>query len=146
MWPRTPKRSPLSRAAVFLCLLMLAGCATERGDILASDPRDYTDASFLEVPDDEYFWLQPPPAGSHAPLPPELQVPKQGLWLKAGWINVESQCFTPKKAKRTAYPIFPDYAQLAPVYILPGRRYLLKCDDYVVGKFNLLETGPLPGY
>ena len=124
---------------------LLAGCAMERGAILPADPRDYSDAAFLEVPDDEYFWLQPPAAGPHTEPPPEEQVPKQGIWLKAGMIGVESQCFRPRKGKPSEYPIFPEYADLAPLDIQPGRRYLLKCDDYTVGKFNLIETGRLPG-
>ena len=73
-------------------------------------------------------------------------MPKQGLWLKAGVMGVESQCFRPKKAKADAYPIFPEYAELAPIALQPGRRYLLKCDDYVVGRFDLIVTGRLPGY
>lgn len=125
-------------------MLMLGACATERGAILPADPRDYTDASYLQVPEGAYFWLQSPPAGSHAPVPAEQQVPRQGLWLKAGWIDVESQCFSPPKGKVAAYPIFPEYAGQDPVYIQPGRRYLLKCDDYTVGKFNLIEYGLLP--
>ena len=134
----------LRRSACCCVLLLLAACAVERGDILQSDPHDYTDASFLEVPDDEYFWLAPPPAGRHDPDPAEQQVGKQGVWLKAGWLNVESQCFTPRKAQRqVAYPIFPEYADATPLYIQPGRRYLLMCDLYKVGKFDLVETGVL---
>ncbi len=135
----------LRRAAILSLLLSLAGCMVERGDVLSADPRVYGDAAFLEVPDDEYFWLQPPAPGSHLPPPPEQQVPKQGLWLKAGLIGVESQCFRPRKAKPNEYPIFPDYAEIAPIDIKPGRRYLLKCDDYKVGRFELIETGRLPG-
>lgn len=140
-----PRKPAIAISCLPLCglLLALAGCAAERGAILAADPRDYSDAAFLEVPDDEYFWLQPPPAGSHAATPGEQQVPKQGMWLKAGWINVESQCFRPRKAKQSDYPIFPEYADQSPVYVEPGRRYLLACDDYVVGKFSLIETGRL---
>lgn len=136
----------LARLSLCLLCLTFAGCAVERGDILPADPKDYSDAAFLEVPDDEYFWLQPPAPGIHIPAPPEQQVPKQGIWLKAGVIGVESQCFRPRKAKPDAYPIFPEYADLAPIEIQPGRRYLLKCDDYRVGKFELIETGRLPGY
>lgn len=143
MWSRDRSLDgPLLWAALSCCLLMLAGCAAERGDILAGDPRDYLDASYLEVPDDEYFWLAPPPAGRHAPEPQEQQVGKQGMWLKAGWINVESQCFTPRKAQhQVAYPIFPEYADATPLYIQPGRHYLLMCDLYKVAKFDLVETG-----
>lgn len=136
----------LRRAALVPLLLSLAGCAVERGDILSSDPTDYSDAAFLEVPDDEYFWLQPPAPGSHAPQPAEQQVPKRGLWLKAGVMEVESQCFRPRKAKPSEYPIFPEYADLMPISIEPGRRYLLKCDDYKVGRFELIVTGRLPGF
>ncbi len=124
-------------------LLALAGCVVERGDILAADPQDYSDASFLTVPDDEDFWLAQPPS-RHGQEPAQQQVLKAGIWLKAGWINVESQCYTPKKAAhRTDYPIFPEYADVVPVYIQPGRRYLLSCDDYKVGKFGLTELGRL---
>ena len=132
-------------SCVPLCgaLLAVAGCAVERGDILTADPRDYTDASFLTVPDDEDFWLAQP-ANRHGPEPAEQHVPKAGMWLKAGWINVESECFTPEKAPhRTDHPIFPEYADVVPVYIRPGRRYLLSCDDYEAGKFGLTETGRL---
>ncbi|MFI4920889.1 MAG: hypothetical protein ACHQAZ_04525 [Gammaproteobacteria bacterium] len=130
------------RAALCCGLLLLAACAAERGDILDADPHDYTDASFLEVPDDEDFWLAPPPAGRHVVEPADQQVPKQGLWLKAGWFNVESQCFTPRKAQRqVSYPIFPEYADATPLYIQPGHHYLLMCDLYKVGKFDLVDTG-----
>lgn len=144
MRPIRPLSGFISRLWLCCMLLMLASCATERGAILDGDPHDYTDASFLEVPDDEYFWLAPPPAGSHMAEPPEQQVPKQGIWLKAGWINVESQCFTPRKAKReVAYPIFPEYADASPLYIEPGHHYLLSCDLYKVGTFNLTEMSRL---
>lgn len=143
MWTPASDRGPFLWPALFVCLLALAGCAVERSAFIESDPKDYSDASFLEVADGEYFWLQPPAPGSHEPAPAEQQVLGKGLWLKAGWINVESQCFTPKKGKQTAYPIFPEYADQMPIYIQPGRRYLLSCDDYKVGKFNLLETGRL---
>ena len=136
----------LCRAAILPLLLSLAGCMVERGDVLPSDPREYSDAAFLEVPDDEYFWLQPPSPGNHTPAPAEQQVPKQGLWLKAGVMGVESQCFRPRKAKPQDYPIFPEYADLAPIVIRPGQRYLLKCDDYKVGRFELIVTGRLPGF
>jgi len=133
----------ISCASLCGALLGLAGCAAERGDILPADPQDYSDASFLTVPDDEDFWLAQP-AGRHGVEPSEQQVPKTGLWLKAGWINVESQCYTPKKAQHpTDYPIFPEYADVVPVYIQPGRRYLLSCDDYKAGKFGLTEIGKL---
>ena len=123
----------------------LAGCVQERGDILSADPHDYSDASFLTVPDDEDFWLAPLPT-RHGAEPGEVQVPKGGMWLKAGWIDVESQCYTPKKAThQTDYPIFPEYADTVPAYIQPGRRYLLSCDDYKAGKFGLTELGLL-GY
>lgn len=132
----------IARAALGCMLLLLAGCAVERGAILDADPHVYVDASFLEVPDDEYFWLAPPPAGRHDPDPAEQQVGKQGVWLKAGWLNVESQCFTPRKAKQqVAYPIFPEYVDTMPLYIQPGHRYLLMCDLYTVGKFDLIDTG-----
>src|SRR5579859_882803 len=143
MWSPACYRGPLLRPTFFICLLAFAGCAAERGAILESDPRDYSDASFLEVPEGEYFWLQSPSPGNHAPPPAEQQVARQGLWLKAGWIEVESQCFRPKKAEQTEYPIFPEYADQSPVYIEPGRHYLLSCDDYKVGKFSLFETGRL---
>ena len=126
-----------------LTLLALAGCATERGAILTADPGYYFDASFIEVPDDQYFWLAPPPAGSHAPDPVQLQVPKGGLWLKAGWMEVESQCYAPKKAPHQDYPIFPEFLDTVPVYVKPGLRYLLLCDDYRVGRFDLVVEGKL---
>lgn len=78
----------------------LAGCVQERGDILSADPHDYSDASFLTVPDDEDFWLAPLPK-PHGAEPADVQVPKGGMWLKAGLILVESQCYTPKR-RRTA--------------------------------------------
>jgi hypothetical protein len=125
--------------------LLLSACVQERGEILAADPRDYSDAAFLTVPDDEDFWLAPLPT-RHGAEPAGVQVPKGGMWLKAGWINVESQCYTPKKAAhRTDYPIFPEYADAIPAYIQPGRRYLLSCDDYKVGKFGLTELARLDG-
>lgn len=127
-----------------LCVA-LAGCVQERGDILSADPHDYSDASFLTVPDDEDFWLAPLPT-PHGAEPADVQVPKGGMWLKAGLIQVESQCYTPKKAPhRTDYPVFPEFADMAPVYIQPGRRYLMSCDDYKVGKFGLTELARLDG-
>jgi hypothetical protein len=144
MWLHVHNRvDSLPRPALIFCLLMFAGCVVERGDILPADPQDYTDAAFLTVPDDEYFWLSQPP-NRHEPDPPQQQVPKAGMWLKAGLINVESQCYTPKKAAhRIDYPIFPEYADVVPVLIQPGRRYLLNCDDYKAGKFGLTEIGRL---
>ena len=139
------RRPAIAFAYLCFCALPLAGCVAERGAILSADPRDYSDAAFLEVPDDEYFWLQPPSPGGHALTPAEQQVPKQGIWLKAGVLGVESQCFRPRKAQPSEYPIFPEYAELAPIDLKPGRRYLLKCDDYKVGRFELIETGQLPG-
>jgi hypothetical protein len=127
-----------------LCVA-LAGCVQERGDILSADPHDYSDASFLTVPDDEDFWLSPPPT-RHGADPAGVQVPRVGMWLKAGWIEVESQCYTPKKAAHQIdYPIFPEYADAVMTYIQPGRRYLLSCDDYKVGKFGLTELARLDG-
>lgn len=139
------RRLAIAAACLSSCVLPLSGCVAERGAILSADPHDYSDAAFLEVPDDEYFWLQPPAPGGHGPPPAEQQVPKQGMWLKAGVMGVESQCFRPRKAKPSEYPIFPEYANLMPITLQAGRHYLLKCDDYKVGRFELIETGRLPG-
>ena len=134
-------RTPI---ALISCVLLLTGCSIqERGAILSADPRDYSDAAYLTVPDDEDFWLAPLPT-RHGVEPADVQVPKAGMWLKAGLIDVESQCYTPKKApRRTDYPVFPEYADMVAVYIQPGRRYLLSCDDYKVGKFGLTELARL---
>lgn len=131
------------RSVLLAALVVLVGCATEKGAILASDPGYYFDASFIEVPDDEYFWLAGVPSGSHMPAPVQQQVPKAGMWVKAGWMNVESQCYLPKKAPHEAYPIFPEYQDNVPVYIKPGLRYLMHCDDYKVGSFDLVVEGQL---
>jgi hypothetical protein len=140
--PRQLSQS-LLRSLLSAALLALAGCATEKGAILPGDPGYYFDASFIEVPDDQYFWLAAVPAGQHQPEPVQEQVPKTGMWVKAGWMNVESQCYAPKKAPHQDYPIFGNFLDAVPVYVKPGLRYLLACNDYRVGSFDLLVEGKL---
>lgn len=131
------------RCILFLVPLALAGCATEKGAILTDDPGYYDDASFVEVPDDEYFWLAPVRGGEHGTEPVQVQVPKGGLWLKAGWMNVESQCYAPKKAVHQDYPVFGQFLDTVPFYVKPGLHYLLRCNDYRVGSFDFIVEGQL---
>ena len=127
-----------------LLALALAACMPHRGEILGPSAAGYADAAFVSVPEDEYFWIAPPPAGRHSAAPAEQQIPKDGLWVRDGWYIVESQCYSPRDAPatRTAYPILPETDDDKPVYIHGGHRYRLSCDARKVGVFDLMEEDP----
>lgn len=129
-------------AAVFTAF---AGCAAERGEILGASPLGYTDAAFLSVPEDEYFWIAPP-AGPHQAQPVEMQIPKDGLWVREGWFNVEFQCYSPRDAAGTTtdYPILPETQDEKAVYIHAGHRYRLSCSPTRVGVFDIDEQDAAP--
>jgi hypothetical protein len=135
----------MSIASALLALL-LSACAVTRGEILGSSAAGDADAAFVSVPEDEYFWIAPPPAGPHSPTPADRQIPKDGLWLRDGWYIVESQCYSPKDApaSRSAYPILPETDDDKPVYIHGGHRYRLSCDAHKVGVFDVVEVDDAP--
>ena len=127
-------------------LTALAGCAAQRGEILGDGPAGQADAAFISVPEDEYFWLEPPPAGPHAAPPAEMQIPKSGLWLREGWFLVEFQCYAPRDvtAAPSDYPILPETQDEKAVYIHAGHRYRLSCSRTQVGAFDIDEQDALP--
>ena len=121
--------------------LALAGCAAQRAEVLGSAPLGYPDAAFIHVPEDEYFWIAPPRPGAHGVQPAEVQIPKEGIWVREGWLVVEFQCYSPKDAPQvqTAYPILPETEDEKTLYVPGGHRYLLSCDRRRIGRFELLE-------
>ncbi|HET7175386.1 MAG TPA: hypothetical protein VFK21_05195 [Gammaproteobacteria bacterium] len=136
------------RLPLLAALLALAACASQPGLILAGPPADPTDlpfSAFLRASDADYFWLSTPPQSSHVLEPSDTQVTKQGLWLQQGVFYLEFECYSPKKAPQVAYPILPESADETTLYIKGGRRYLLSCDEYRIGKAVLSDLGPLPG-
>ncbi|HEU5398492.1 MAG TPA: hypothetical protein VFV77_04370 [Gammaproteobacteria bacterium] len=129
-------------------ILALTGCASRPGAILPGPPTDPTDlpfTAFLKASGEDYFWLSTPPQSNHLLQPGETQVTKQGLWLHQGVFFLELECYSPKKAQHVAYPILPESGDMGTLYIKGGRRYLLSCDDYRMGKAVLTDIGPLPG-
>lgn len=127
---------------LFACIpAVLAGCAAQRGEILGAGPGGRTDAAFISVPEDEYFWLVPPAAGPHAVQPVEMQIPKTGLWVREGWFLVEFQCYAPRDvaAAPNDYPILPETPDEQALYIHAGHRYHLSCSRTRVGVFDVDE-------
>lgn len=121
--------------------LALAGCAAQRAEILGPASLGYPDAAFIHVPEDEYFWIAPPPSGPHGVQPAEIQIPKEGVWVREGWLVVEFQCYSPKDAPQvqTAYPILPETEDEKTLFVPGGHHYLLSCDRRRIGRFELLE-------
>src|SRR5437868_3741660 len=105
-----------------LSMLALAGCAIQRAEILGPSPLDYADASFLVPNEDEYFWIAPPVSGPHGVAPASMQLPKDGLWVREGWLIVEFQCFTPSDRPAVNDPILPETDDQKPVFIHAGHR------------------------
>lgn len=136
----------VTRSLLVLCLglLALCGCEARRGEILGASPLGYPDTAFVEVGDDEYFWIAPPPSGRHGVAPAQMQVPKAGVWVLEGWFIVESQCFTPRDRPEVQDPILPETQDRDYIYIHAGHRYLLTCSPTRVGKFLLQDQGPIP--
>ena len=134
------------RTATVLLLLLLAlsVCASRRGEILGPSPLGYQDTAFIEVGHDEYFWIAPPASGRHGVPPAQMQVPKAGVWVREGWLIVESQCFTPKDRPEVMDPILPDTPDQQPVYVHAGHRYLLTCSPTRIGRFELRDQGAVP--
>ncbi|HLW74790.1 MAG TPA: hypothetical protein VKT74_06945 [Gammaproteobacteria bacterium] len=125
--------------------MALAGCAAQRGEILGADPLGYTDTAFISVPEDEYFWISPPPAGRHDVQPAEVQILKDGLWVREGWFQVEFQCYSPRDATATTdHPILPETPDEKAVYIHGGHRYRLSCSATRVGVFDIDEQDAPP--
>ncbi len=129
------------RISLFLSLLaglgLLTACTPRYGHVLDTEPMDDSAAVFLTVPDEEYFWVVAMNPDPEAQRLPDTQVPKGGLWLSSGWYLIESMCFSPKDAPPAVDPILPEN-DLRPVHLQGGQRYLMKCDDKVLGKFDLL--------
>lgn len=123
---------------------MLVGCASQRGEVLGAASLNYPDAAFISVPEDEYFWIAPPPSGPHGVQPAETQIPKEGIWVREGWLKVEFQCYSPKDAppNRSEYPILPETEDEMKVFFHGGHRYRLSCDRRRIGRFDLVEEDP----
>lgn len=133
------------RCLLLSCLVLALGaCAAERGEILGPDPLGYKDVAHIEVGHDEYFWIAPPVSGPHGVPPAQMQIPKDGLWVREGWFIVESQCFTPKDRPMGEDPILPEGDDQRPLYVHAGHRYLLTCSPTQVGRFVLEDQGALP--
>lgn len=132
------------RLLILSCLLLaLAGCGARRGSILGTADPGSPDAAYVTVPEDEYFWLQPPAAGRHSAPPPEMQIPKQGLWVSDGWFMLELQCYTPKNIppRDADHPILDRVQDEKMIYLHGGHRYLLRCSDDRYGEYTLTELG-----
>lgn len=129
---------------LLLSIVALAGCAARRGEILGASPLGYKDTAFIEVGDDEYFWIAPPVSGPHGVPPAQMQIPKTGLWVLEGWFIVESQCFMPRDRPLGQDPIIPETDDQQPLYIHAGHRYLLTCSPTRIGRFLLEDQGPIP--
>lgn len=122
----------------------LCGCEARRGEILGPSPLGYHDTAFIEVGEDEYFWIAPPASGHHGVPPAQMQIPKAGLWVREGLFIVESQCFTPKDNPEVLDPILPETQDQQPITVQAGHRYLLTCSPTRVGRFLLEDQGALP--
>lgn len=129
---------------IAVLLLALCACAARRGEILGPSPLGYQDIAFIEVGDDDYFWIAPPVSGPRGVPPAQMQVPKAGVWVLEGWFIVESQCFTPKDRPEVMDPILPETQDQQPIYIHAGHRYRLACSPTRVGKFELEDEGAIP--
>lgn len=131
-----------------LCLLsllplLLTGCGARLGRILGTADPHSSDAAYVTAPSDEYFWLQPPAVGPHTPPPPEMQIPRQGLWVSDGWFMLELECYSPKNApiRDADHPILDRVQDEQPIYLHGGHHYLLRCSDDRYGEFILTELG-----
>lgn len=126
---------------LIFCLLALAlgGCASQRGEVLGRSALGYSDVAFIDVAQDEYFWIAPPASGPHGVKPASVQIPPQGLWVREGWFIVEFQCFTPRDLPETRDPILPETDDQKPVYIHAGHRYMLSCSPDKIGDISLQE-------
>ncbi len=135
-------RASLLRPCLLLLLLpVLTGCGARLGRILGTADPQSPDAAYVTVPPDEYFWLQPPAAGRHSAPPPEMQIPKQGLWVSDGWFVLELQCYSPKnvKARDADHPMLDRVQDEQPVYLHGGHRYFLRCSDDHYDQYVLSE-------
>lgn len=136
-----------SRASPLVAMLLLpslmAGCAIQRGEILGKSALGYTDAAFVGVMEDEYFWIAPPSAGKHGVRPASMQIPARGLWVREGWFTVEFQCFTPRDRAATNDPIIPETDDQKPLYIHAGHRYMLSCSPNKIGDITVEDQGAL---
>lgn len=128
-----------SRLLALLPLLLLAGCATQRAEILGPTALGYTDAAFLVPHEDEYFWIAPPRNGFHGTEPVAMQLPKAGVWVREGWLLVDFQCFTPSERPAVRDPILPETDDEKPVFIHAGHHYELRCSPTKVGQILLDE-------
>jgi len=131
-------------AVALLLLLGLGGCVMQRGEILGKNPLAYKDIAFISVGDDEYFWIAPPVSGRHGTPPAEMQIPKDGVWVREGWFVVEFQCFSPSDRPSGVDPILPETDDQKPVYIHAGHRYKLSCSPTRVGDIVLQDEGVAP--
>jgi hypothetical protein len=122
--------------------LMLGACAIQRAEILGPSPLSYTDTSLIVPYEDEYFWIAPPAAGPHTPAPAAMQLPKDGVWVREGWMMVEFQCFTPVDRPVVKDPIIPESEDQKPVFIHAGHRYELRCSPTKVGDIVLSDQDP----
>ncbi|MGE5624181.1 MAG: hypothetical protein ACM3ZT_01380 [Bacillota bacterium] len=128
---------PLREIAACVIAAMLAGCASQRAEILGDAPQGHADAAFISVPEDEYFWIAPPPSGRHGAAPAETQILKNGAWVSEGWLMVQFQCYAPKDAPRPGVdPILPESPDEKAVFVHGGHRYRLSCDRRQVGRFE----------
>lgn len=138
-------RVRLLRLCLLLTLLpVLDGCGARLGRILGTTDPQSSDAAYVTVPPDEYFWLQPPVAGRHSAPLPEMQIPKQGLWVSEGWFVVELQCYSPKNVKLSdaEHPMLDRVQDEQMLYLHGGHRYLLRCSDDRFGEYVLTELDP----
>ena len=133
----------MRRSACILLSLLLSGCALQRGEVLGQSALGYADAAFVDVAEDEYFWIAPPPAGKHSVQPASMQIPARGLWVREGWFLVEFQCFTPRDQQATDHPIIPETDDQKPLYIHAGHRYMLSCSPTKVADIVLDDQGSL---
>jgi hypothetical protein len=131
-------------ATSLILLSALGGCAIQRGEILGKSPLDYKDTAFISVSDDEYFWIAPPVSGPHGTPPAQMQIPKDGVWVREGWFIVEFQCFTPSDRPSGMDPILPESDDQKPVFIHAGHRYKLSCSSTRVGDFLVQDEGDAP--
>ena len=127
-----------------LLLFMLGGCAMQRGEILGRSPLDYKDTAFISVGDDEYFWIAPPVSSRHGTPPAQMQIPKEGVWVREGWFIVEFQCFTPADRPSGVDPILPESDDQKPVYIHAGHHYKLSCSPTRVGDIVVQDESDAP--
>ena len=135
----------LLRLALSLLPLALTACSIQRAEILGPSPLSYPDTSFIVPHGDEYFWIAPPAAGPHTPAPAAMQLPKAGVWVREGWLDVEFQCFTPSDRPAVQDPILPETDDHKPVYIHAGHHYELRCSPSRIGDIVLDDQDTSPG-